>query len=245
MQALELIGLAKDEVETYFKITGRGPVMAGEIALLANVDEERANQIANNLYQKGLVKEIPGKIPFYEALPPYAALLNQIHHFKDTIKNFSEVSPKNLKERFDSMEKHTAKLKKLEDYRSYIQLMKTRLPEEIKIQFDRFENELGQVRRFQDVKRFIQNLKEIVPADITKEFTLMEERMEIIKSEISEKFEKQFRIGALKSMAEKIVSKVVSDQFKEISEYFGKKFVSTTHVRSSNQSIRQSYRHCW
>jgi sugar-specific transcriptional regulator TrmB len=228
MQVLELIGLAKDEVETYFKITGRGPVMVGEIALLAKVDEERANQIATNLYQKGLVKEIPGKTPFYEALPPYAALLNQIHHFKETIKTFSEVSPQNLKARFDSMEKHSAKLKKLEDYKGYIQLMKTRLPEEIKIQFDRFENELNQVKRFQDVKRFIQNLKEIVPADIIKEFDLMEKKMETIKSEISEKFEKQFRIGALKTMAEKIVSKVVSDQFKEISDYFGKKFINTT-----------------
>ena len=34
---LELIGLAHDEIETYFKITGRGPVMTGEIALLTNV----------------------------------------------------------------------------------------------------------------------------------------------------------------------------------------------------------------
>jgi sugar-specific transcriptional regulator TrmB len=230
MQVLELIGLAKDEVETYFKITGRGPVMVGEIALLANVDEERANQIANNLHQKGLVKEIPGKTPFYEALPPYAALLNQIHNFKETIKTFSEVSPQNLKARFDSMEKHSAKLKKLEDYRSYIQLMKTRLPEQIKIQFDRFEKELEQVKRFQDVKRFILNLKEIVPADISKEFDLMAKRMETIKSEISEKFETQFRIGALKTMAEKIVSKVVSDQFQEISDNFGKKFINTTQT---------------
>ena len=39
MQVLELIGLAHDEVDTYFKITGRGPVMIGEIALIADVAE--------------------------------------------------------------------------------------------------------------------------------------------------------------------------------------------------------------
>ncbi|MFX1409624.1 MAG: helix-turn-helix domain-containing protein [Promethearchaeota archaeon] len=225
---LKLIGLAHDEVETYFKITGRGPVMTGEIALLADVDEERAAQIANNLHEKGLVKQIPGKTPFYMALPPYAALLNQIHHFKETIKTFQQVSPQNLQERFDSMEEHSAKLKKLDDYKTYIQVMKTKLPAQIKTQFDRFESELEQVKRFHDVKRFILNLKEIVPADITKEFGIMETKLETIKSEISNKFETQFRIGALKAMAEKIVSRVVSEQFQEITEYFKTKFVGTT-----------------
>ncbi|MFW9786009.1 MAG: helix-turn-helix domain-containing protein, partial [Candidatus Heimdallarchaeota archaeon] len=60
-QVLELIGLAHDEVNTYFKITGRGPVMVGEIALIANVSEERAAEIAENLLKKGLLKQIPGK----------------------------------------------------------------------------------------------------------------------------------------------------------------------------------------
>jgi len=225
---LELIGLAHDEVETYFKITGRGPVMTGEIALIANVDEERAVQIANNLFEKGLVREIPGKTPFYMALPPYAALLNQIRYFKETIKTFQQVSPQKLQERFDSMEEHSTKLKKLDDYKTYIQVMKTKLPAQIKTQFDRFESELEQVKRFHDVKTFILNLKEIVPADITKEFDVMESRLETIKSEISNKFETQFRIGALKAMAEKIVSRVVSEQFKEMTDYFKTKFVGTT-----------------
>jgi sugar-specific transcriptional regulator TrmB len=225
---LELIGLAHDEVETYFKITGRGPVMTGEIALLADVDEERAVQIASNLFEKGLVREIPGKTPFYMALPPYAALLNQIRYFKDTIKTFQQASPQNLQARFDSMEEHSAKLKKLDDYKTYIQVMKTKLPAQIKTQFDRFESELEQVKRFHDVKRFILNLKEIVPADIEKEFDIMETKLETIKSQISNKFETQFRIGALKAMAEKIVSRVVSEQFNEMTDYFKTKFVGTT-----------------
>ena len=41
-QVLELIGLAEDEVDTYFKITGRGPVMTGEISLMSQVTAERA-----------------------------------------------------------------------------------------------------------------------------------------------------------------------------------------------------------
>lgn len=228
MQVLELIGLAHDEVDTYFKITGRGPVMIGEIALLADVAEERAAEIASNLFQKGLLKQIPGKAPIYEALPPYAALLSQIHHFKETIKTFQQITPKNIQERFDSLETHSGKLKKLDDYRSYLQIMKTKLPEQIKTQFDRFEKELEQVNRFRDVRSFILNLKEIVPAEITKEFGTMEDRLDSMKTEISNRFEKQFRIGALKSMAEKIVSRVISEQFKEITVVFRDKFVQTT-----------------
>jgi sugar-specific transcriptional regulator TrmB len=228
MQVLELIGLAHDEVNTYFQITGRGPVMVGEIALLAEVAEERAAEIAENLFHKGLLKQIPGNTPIYEALPPYAALLGQIHQFKETIKTFQEVTPQNIQERFDSLETHSSKLRKLDDYRAYLQLMKTKLPEQIKSQFDRFENELEQVNRFKDVRAFILNLKEIVPAEVTKEFGLMESRLDIMKTEISSRFEKQFRIGALKNMAEKIVSRVISEQFKEITVIFRDKFVQTT-----------------
>ena len=227
-QVLELIGLVQDEVDTYFQITGRGPVMLGEIALLVNISEERATEIADNLYQKGLLKLIPGKALVYEALPPYAALLNQIHQFKETIKEFQQTVPIILKEKFDSMDKHSQKLKKLDEYRTYIQIIKTKLPAQIKTQFDRFEKQLDQVKKFQAVRDFILNLKEITPSDINREFEVMETRLEIIKAEISNKFEKQFRIGALKSMAEKIVSRVISEQFRDITNYFRQKFVQTT-----------------
>ena len=225
---LELIGLAHDEVDTYYKITGRGPVMVGEIALLNNVTEERAAEIANNLFEKGLLKQIPGKMPIYEALPPYAALVSQIHQFKEAIKNFQQIAPKNIQEKFDSLGEQSAKLKKLDDYKTYLQIMKSKLPAQIKTQFDRFEKELEQVNKFRDVRRFILNLKEIVPADITRDFEAMESRLDSVKSEIATRFEKQFRIGALSSMAEKIVSKVISEQFTEITKTFREKFVQTT-----------------
>jgi hypothetical protein len=106
--------------------------------------------------------------------------------------------------------------------------MKTKLPAEFKTQFDKFEKELEQVKRFQDVRNFIFNLKEIVPAEITRDFEAMESRLDSVKSEIATRFEKQFRIGALSNMAEKIVSKVISEQFSEISKAFRDKFVQTT-----------------
>ncbi|MFX1363632.1 MAG: helix-turn-helix domain-containing protein [Promethearchaeota archaeon] len=227
-QALELIGLVQDEVNTYYKITGRGPVMIGEIALISDLSEERAAEIANNLFEKGLLKQIPGKNPIYEALPPYAALVRQIHQFKEIIQSFEQTAPQNIQNKFDSLEQHSDKLRKLDDYKTYLQVMRTKLPAQIKTQFERFDKELDQVKRFQDVKKFIFNLKEIVPSDITKEFESMEESLQTVKSEIATRFEKQFRIGALSNMAEKIVSKVISEQFEQITKTFKNKFVQTT-----------------
>lgn len=224
-QVLELIGLSQDEIDTYFQLTGRGPVLVGEIALLVNVTEQRATQIAKNLLNKGLVREVPGKTPFYVALPPYTALLNQISQFKSVVMKIRESTPKVLELKFSQIEEQSAKLGKLNEYRNYIHMMKTNLPLQLKGQFTRVEKELESVKKFQNIRSFILNLREIVPSEIVKEFGIVEDRLEKMKAEISDAFEKQFRIGALKSMAEKIVSRIISEQFLDLTDYFKEKFV--------------------
>lgn len=227
-QVLELVGLGTDDIEAYFKITGRGPVMLGEIAILTKVPEERARKLAQNLLEKGLVREIPGKTSHYMALPPYAALLTQIRQFREIVENIQQKTPQLLEQRFKSIEQQTAKIQKLEDYRNHIHQMKENLPAQIKSQFSRFEDELEQVKKFQEIKQYILNLRKIVPEDITKDFERMEERLDIIKTEISNAFETQFRVGALKKMAEKIVSKIMYREFNQLVDEFKGKIVNTT-----------------
>lgn len=225
-QVLELIGLTQDEIEAYFHLTGRGPVMTGEIALLINISEEKAVEVAKNLLEKGLVREIPGTNPFYIALPPYSALLNQIQNFKEIVRKIQESTPEALQLKFKEIEEHSAKLSKFTEYRNYINIMKTNLPAQVKAQFSKVEKELENVKKFKEIRRYILNLREIVPDEIIKEFGVVETRLEKIKSEISIAFEKQFRIGALKNMAEKIVSKIISEQFSDLTDYFQEKFVN-------------------
>ncbi|MFW9952715.1 MAG: helix-turn-helix domain-containing protein, partial [Candidatus Thorarchaeota archaeon] len=226
-QVLELIGLTYDEINAFFQLTGRGPVMVGEIALLCDVPDDRASEIAKKLLSKGLVREVPGKTPFYMALPPYTALLNQIKSFKEIVSKIRETTPKTLQLKFKDIEEQSEKLGRLEEYRNYIQMMKTNLPLQIKSQFGKVEKELERVKQFQEIRSFIINLREIVPEEIVKEFNIVETRLEKIKSEISEAFEKQFRIGALSSLAEKIVSRIISEQFIDLTDYFKEKFVRT------------------
>ena len=201
--------------------------MTGEIALLINISEERAAVVAKNLLEKGLVREIPGANPFYIALPPYSALLNQIQNFKEIVKKIQESTPKTLQLKFKEIEEQSAKLGKFNEYRNYINIMKTNLPAQVKAQFSNLEKELENVKKFQEIRGFILNLREIAPEEVIKEFDVVETRLEKIKSEISIAFEKQFRIGALKSMAEKIVSKIITEQFGDLTDYFREKFVNS------------------
>ncbi len=133
-EVLQLIGLASDEIDVYFRITGRGPVSAGEMGLLGGVDDVRAVAIANSLTEKGLVREIPGKTPYYSALPPYAALMKQIHDFKESVVGLKNATPQNLEGRFVGMEKSIASLDKFQEYREFIRDMKETLPKKMKTQ---------------------------------------------------------------------------------------------------------------
>jgi sugar-specific transcriptional regulator TrmB len=227
-EVLELIGLAPDEIDVYFRITGRGPVSAGEMGLLGGVDDVRAQEIANSLSEKGLVKEIPGKTKHYSALPPYAALMRQIHQFKESVTGLKSSTPANLEGKFIGMEKSIASLDKFQEYVEFIREMKETLPKKMKEQLSKFENQMKGVQKFHDLKLFILNLKEVVPPDIEMEFGRMQSRLETIKTEIAQAFEKQFRVGALSSFAEKIVSRIIKDQFEEMAGYFRDKVIQTT-----------------
>jgi len=237
-EVLELIGLTSEEINTYFRITGRGPISTGEMGLLVGVNDERALSIAKKLVEKGLVREVPGKTPHFAALPPYSALLRQIHQFKETVTGLKTSTPTNLEGRFVGMEKSIASLDKFQEYRDFIREMKESLPKKMKDQLSKFEDKMHQVEKFHDLRLFILNLKEVVPPDIEMEFGRMQSRLETIKSEISQAFEKQFRVGALSSFAEKIVGRIIKDQFEEMAGYFRDKVIQTTQ-NTLDQVIEQ------
>ena len=125
-------------------------------------------------------------------------------------------TPQNMEGRFIGMEKSIASLDKFQEYRDFIRETKETLPRKMKEQLTVFEDKMKGVQKFHDLKLFILNLKEVVPPDIEMEFGRMQSRLETIKSEIAQAFEKQFRVGALSSFAEKIVSRIIKDQFEEI-----------------------------
>ncbi|MFX0138700.1 MAG: hypothetical protein ACFFDN_33975, partial [Candidatus Hodarchaeota archaeon] len=256
-EALGILGLNPKEIDTFFKMTGRGTVTKGEICIIQNIEFEEADTIVNSLLSKGLLREVPGKTPHYVALPPYSALLGQISQFKTLISDMQMKTPKDLESRFKTFESQTMKVSKLEEYQKYLEQLRAELPQNISKQLNSLQSSLEEVKKLQEfhelmdalkdqvmsqlgslksgleeVKKlqefdeFMNKLKGSVSTELNEQFIQFKERLENIKLKIAQVFEKQFRISALKSFAEKIVSKIISEEFGFIQEFFEEKFVN-------------------
>ncbi len=79
------LGLEEKDIELYFHCTGLGPVTLGEMALMAGIPIQATDLIVKKFLQCGIFREIPGARQYYQALPPYAALLKQIESFQEYI----------------------------------------------------------------------------------------------------------------------------------------------------------------
>ena len=77
-QVLSEIDLTDEEIDLYFRTTGREAVSIGEMSILIGKPKEDLKKIAEKFVEKGLFKEIVGATPHYQALPPYAALVAQL-----------------------------------------------------------------------------------------------------------------------------------------------------------------------
>ncbi|MFX0136524.1 MAG: TrmB family transcriptional regulator [Candidatus Hodarchaeota archaeon] len=113
-QILLEYGLDVTETDAYFHMVNKGPVGVGEIAILLQIDRERASDIMKKLSEKGLIKNIPGKKLIYQALPPYRALLNQLNTFIPFIQSIKQSIPDSTNDINELNEKYLSSLSELE-----------------------------------------------------------------------------------------------------------------------------------
>ena len=114
------LGLTEKEIATYFMISGRGPIDAGEIMLLIDASRDDAIGIANRLLEMGLARKIVGAADYWEALPPYAALVNQQEAFAKEVARLKETTIGALDTRFEHFEQSTSGIKRLRDFQDFI-----------------------------------------------------------------------------------------------------------------------------
>ncbi|MFX1449902.1 MAG: helix-turn-helix domain-containing protein, partial [Promethearchaeota archaeon] len=107
-------GLDVEETDAYFHMVDKGHVGVGEIAILLQIDREKASNIMEKLNEKGLIKKIPGKKLIYQALPPYRALLNQINTFIPFIQSIKNSIPNSTNDINELNEKYLSCLSELE-----------------------------------------------------------------------------------------------------------------------------------
>lgn len=119
-KVLKQYGLSDKEIEVHKSCFGLGQVTAGEIARMAKISVSEAEEIADKFVEKGFFREIIGAKHYYQALPPYPALIDQLETFGNFLAEIKEQTPKDLQESFKSFENQASGVQKLNEFVEYL-----------------------------------------------------------------------------------------------------------------------------
>ncbi len=243
-QVLSEIDLSDDEIELYFRITGREAVSIGEMAILTGKPKAECQEMATKFVKKGLFKEIIGAKPHYSALPPYAALVSQLQKFHKYISDIKVNIPTQLEKSFAQLESEPGKVEVKVERKpiptELIKELKENMLTQIKSQKKEFDDTLVVMDQIRGISDEISNLEGYTDsvmkspqiADLNKRFedintktsqiikgqvTDLKNEFDNIKSTVSQNLQK-LRLGVISQTVEQVIDKVVNVKLKDISD---------------------------
>ncbi len=243
-QVLSEIDLSDDEIELYFRITGREAVSIGEMAILTGKPKAKCQEMATKFVKKGLFKEIIGAKPHYSALPPYAALVSQLQKFHKYISDIKVSIPAQLEKSFAQLESESGTVEvKVERKPIPTELMKE-LKENMLTQMKSQKKELdGTLAVMDQIKGISEEISSLEGAavsametpqitDLKKQFddintktskiikgqvNDLKNEFENIKSTVSQNLQK-LRLGVISQTVEQVIDKVINAKLSDISD---------------------------
>jgi hypothetical protein len=240
-QVLSELDLTSEEVELYFRTTGREAVSIGEMALLIGKPKEQCQEIAKKFVEKGLFKEIVGAKPHYAALPPYAALVAQLQKFHQYISDIKSDIPKQLDQSFKKLELTTEKIEAAPSSptvpNELMKELKDNMLSQIKSQKKEFDETMAvmeQIRGITDDISLLESSSSETMAppstDLTTQFQKINENTnQIIKGQIQELKEEfgtikttisqnlqKLRLGVIQDTVDQVIEKIVDSRLKDI-----------------------------
>ncbi len=238
-QVLSEIDLNDEEIELYFRTTGREAVSLGEISLLIGKTKEECKAIADKFVEKGLFKEIIGATPHYAALPPYAALVAQLRNFYDYISNIKSKFPAQMAKSFTQLEFEVKGMEKLKDSGELIGNLKQKMIDQIHAQKQEFEDTIAAIDKIRNISvdisslgDFAKTISEEQIGDLTKQFEnlstktsqiinnqleALRDQFEELKETIAENLRK-LRLGVLQQTVVDVIEKIIANRLKEITD---------------------------
>ena len=243
-QVLSELDLTTEEVELYFRTTGREAVSIGEMAILINKPKEECQNIANKFVEKGLFKEIIGAKPHYAALPPYAALVAQLQNFHQYISDIKSDIPKQLDQSFKKLESTTTgKIEKPPQPSSpsvpkeLMKELKDNMLTQIKSQKEEFNETMAVMEQIRGITDDISLLESSSgdamgsqSGDLTAQFQKINEKTNhiikgqiqelkdefgTIKTTISQNLQK-LRLGVIQQTVDQVIEKIVDSRLQDI-----------------------------
>ena len=266
-QVLSEIDLSEEEIELYFRITGREAVSLGELSILTGKSKEDCKKIADKFMEKGLFKEIVGATPHYAALPPYAALVAQLRNFSSYISDIKSQIPTQLDKSFDQLESQEKEMENLKDSSEVMLDLKEKMLTQIHAQKKEFGDTISTIDQIRNITDDISQLGDLTKSlsedqigSLTQQFeTLNLRTSRIIKTQIdglksqfgdikntiTENL-KKLRLGVIQQAVGDIIEKIVSARLKEITDNLNVQLsVSQTvfadELRKATQGIDTEY----
>jgi len=238
-QVLSEIDLNDEEIELYFRTTGREAVSLGEISLLIGKTKEECKTIADKFVEKGLFKEIIGATPHFAALPPYAALVAQLRNFYDYISNIKLKLPAQLDKSFTQLESEAKGMEKLKDSGELIGNLKQKMIDQIHAQKQEFDDTIAAIDKIRNISvdisslgDFAKTISEEQIGDLTKQFEnlstktsqIINNQLEALRDQFEELKEiiaenlRKLRLGVLQQTVVDVIEKIIANRLKEITD---------------------------
>ncbi|MFX1410908.1 MAG: hypothetical protein ACFFA6_11170, partial [Promethearchaeota archaeon] len=238
-QVLNEIDLNDEEIDLYFRTTGREAVSLGEMSLLIGKSKEKCKEIADKFVEKGLFKEIIGATPHFAALPPYAALVAQLSNFYKYISDIKSNLPAKLDKSFTQLETEAKGMEKLKDSGDLMSNLKQKMIDQIHAQKQEFDDTIAAIDQIRNLTKDISNIGDVAKTmtedqigDLTKQFeNLNTKTSQIIKNQIDglrNQFEdlkktiaenlQKLRLGVLQQSVVDVIDKILSNRLKDISD---------------------------
>ncbi|MFX1419619.1 MAG: hypothetical protein ACFE9N_11925 [Promethearchaeota archaeon] len=236
-QVLSEIDLSEEEIDLYFRTTGREAVSIGEMSILTGKSKEECKKIAEKFVEKGLFKEIVGATPHYQALPPYAALIAQTKKFYSYISDIKSKIPKQLDVSFTKLETEAEGMEKLKDSSEAMTGLKEKMLSQIQAQKKEFDETISAIDQIRTISEDISQLGDITKTlsddqlgSLSKQFENLNVRTsQIIKNQvddlrdqfgdikntITENLQK-LRLGVIQQAVGDVIDKVIASRLKDI-----------------------------
>ncbi|MFX0040057.1 MAG: hypothetical protein ACFFCY_15825 [Promethearchaeota archaeon] len=238
-QVLSEIDLSDEEIDLYFRTTGREAVSIGEMSILISKSKEECKRIAEKFVEKGLFKEIVGATPHYQALPPYAALVAQLQSFSKYISDIKSQIPKQLDVSFTKLESEAEGMERLKESSEAMTGLKEKMLSQIQAQkkeFDETISAIDQIRTISEditqLGEFSKTLSEDQMDSLSKQFdTLNVRTSQIIKNQVDDLRNqfgdikdtitenlKKLRLGVIQQAVGDVIDKVIASRLKDITD---------------------------
>ena len=226
-EVLKSIQLNDEEIQLYFMASGKGPMSLGELAILSNRNIEQIKIITEKFIQKGLFKKIPGSTEYFQALPPYAALMSQLDKFRNMISAMKMSTPTDLQTSFMSFEENSKGAKTLTEFVDYLTQMKSDVSKQLTTQKMEMDKSLHHLMEQQQVVLGIKDLRDQSISLLDIHFVNLFNQFEIVSKKITTNLEK-LHLGVVIKTVEDVVQKNIDNQMEiirsELQAQFESKF---------------------